>query len=382
MLEIAIGHSDQIEEEGAIKEVLEECEKSLKGQTPKAGILYAGIDFEHQELLDQILERYPDLLLIGCTSDAEMSSKYGVVEDSVLLVLFVSDQIEFSIGLGENVSQNPDAITKSATEQAMQGLQGNPKLCFTAFDTLTTSGLGVLNGLNQALDNEVPVLGGAAADQFKMERSYQFYRGQVLKDAVAVLLLSGDFHFSYGVSSGRATAGSLQRVGRVEGNRIYEIGDMTAVEFYSKYLGSMDKVIGEFPLAVFEGDEGDSFLRAPSSYNDDGSIEFFADIPAGSKVQLTEANRDGILSAVDSAFHMAMENYQGTKPKMVQVTSCAGRKAVLGTRVKEEFTKLNELTQGELPLFGFYGFGELCPLNKGAASKFHNETIVIWLLGE
>jgi len=382
MFKIAIGHSDEVDEGRAIEEVIRECEAALQGEKPQAGVLFAGIDFDHKRLLEKISEAYPGLLLTGCSSNAELSPKYGVVEDSVLLTLFASDQIEFSVGLGQGLSGDPKKVTQQAVDQAKASLTGEPKLCFSHFDTLTSSGLGVPQGLNLAMGNQVPVLGGAAADQFQIEHTYQFFGDQVLEDSVVVLLLSGDLLFSYGVSSGRQTTGEKYLLGKIEGSRIYEIGGMRAVDFYHKYLGDVDQEITKFPLAIFEGSDENFFLRTPMSTYEDGSIGFVADIPNGSQARLTQSSRLEILEGAEQAYKKALDAYPGKNPQMIKVTSCAGRKVALGTKVKEEFSILSRASAGKLPIFGFYSFGEMCPLLPGDGSKLHNETIVVCLVGE
>ncbi|MBF0274839.1 MAG: FIST C-terminal domain-containing protein [Nitrospinae bacterium] len=381
-MKIALGHSDDIDAHDAIKDVLEQCSSQLNDEVPDAAILFSGIDFEHKTLLDEIYKAYPDIKLIGCTGDAEMSSKLGIVEDSVVLACFSSKSIFFSSGVGHDVSKNVAEAARKAVESAKNILKETPKLCFVLHDTLTASGLKILSELKNNLPKDVPVLGGAAADHFRMEHSFQFSGNEVLEDSIAVLLIGGGVKFSYGVAAGRSTTGELQKVTSVIGNRVYKIGSQTAVEYYKKYLGTMDDVIGEFPLGVFDKNNKEHYLRAPSHYHEDGSVVFFADIPEGSEVQVTVANRDEIVGAVKTAYEEAIKRYPGEKPALMQVTSCAGRKSVLGTKVKKEYELLKDFIQGLFPFIGYYGFGEICPLENNQDSKFHNETIVILLLGD
>ena len=72
---------------------------SLKAGIPDAGIVYMGITLEHQKILDIICNTFKDIHLIGCTTDGEFSSETGFIQDSVLLMLFCSDEIEFISGV-------------------------------------------------------------------------------------------------------------------------------------------------------------------------------------------------------------------------------------------------------------------------------------------
>ena len=64
-----IGHSDDVDEEDAIAEVIAQCREALAGEPPKAGMLFMSAEYDHQLVLDAIAEAWPDLPLIGSTSD-------------------------------------------------------------------------------------------------------------------------------------------------------------------------------------------------------------------------------------------------------------------------------------------------------------------------
>jgi hypothetical protein len=66
--------------------------------------------------------------------------------------------------------------------------------------------------------------------------------------------------------------------------------------------------------------------------------------------------------------------------------SCVGRKLVLGRRTQEEVDAVRNILGEDVPIIGFYTYGEIGPIDKWkeelAAAKFHNETVVLWVLGE
>lgn len=65
--------------------------------------------------------------------------------------------------------------------------------------------------------------------------------------------------------------------------------------------------------------------------------------------------------------------------------SCVGRKLVLGRRTEEEVAAVQDVLGKHVPLIGFYTYGEIGPIDKTqkhlAVTRFHNETVVIWVLG-
>jgi len=91
-----VAQSDDIDTKGALAEILAQCREKLGERVPKAGLVFSAFDLEHDQVLDGILNAWPGLELIGCTTAGEMSSALGYREDSVALVLFGSDSIKFA----------------------------------------------------------------------------------------------------------------------------------------------------------------------------------------------------------------------------------------------------------------------------------------------
>jgi hypothetical protein len=77
MLKLAVGHSNDPDSQFAVAEVVEQIRTALGGSSPKAGLLFAAIDFDHPLVLDQIVAAFPEIELIGGTTDGEMSSVLG-----------------------------------------------------------------------------------------------------------------------------------------------------------------------------------------------------------------------------------------------------------------------------------------------------------------
>jgi hypothetical protein len=109
MFKVAVGHSNDPDSLEAINETIEQCQQSLDGEIPQAGILFAAIDFEHSLILQRINETFPNIELIGGTTDGEVSSVLEFQQDSITLMLFCSDEIEIRASIGRNVSEDPYA---------------------------------------------------------------------------------------------------------------------------------------------------------------------------------------------------------------------------------------------------------------------------------
>src|SRR5688572_16402121 len=121
MFAAAVGHSEELEAARAAEEVLALCKTGLGGAAPTAGLLFAAIDFDHQVLVDEINRQHPGIELIGCTTDGEISSELGFREDSVTLILFASDTVDITAGLGRGLSTDVAAACRAAIDTAKAG---------------------------------------------------------------------------------------------------------------------------------------------------------------------------------------------------------------------------------------------------------------------
>ena len=381
MFKAAVGHSNDPDTEAASQEILEQCCTQLSGQCPQAGLLFAAPDFEHGLILQAIARQFPGIALIGGTSDGEISSELGFQQDSVTLIVFCSDQVEFCAAVGRDLSQNPRAIAQQTAARAQASMTAQPGLCLTVPESLTASGVEILSGLKQGLGQDVVVVGGTTTDNWVFKSTYQFFGEEVLQDALPVLLLSG-LHLGHGVATGWSPVGKKSTVTKVSGNVLYEIDGEPALSFYRDYLGDIQPST-EYRLAVFEPASGQWYMRTSNGSYDatTGSITFFADIPAHSEVQIVSSDRDKVIDSARASAAAAAQHYPGTKPAAALFFSCTGRLQLLGTRTPEEYASVQTVLAPELPCSGFYTYGEIAPLYAQGESRFHNETFVTLLLG-
>ncbi|MEM7726417.1 MAG: FIST N-terminal domain-containing protein [Cyanobacteria bacterium P01_A01_bin.45] len=386
MLKTVVAHSEDPDSLDAVQEVIEQCKNQLNGTEPQAGILFAAIDFDFSLILEEINQVFPNLELIGCTTDGEMSSVLGFQQDSLALMLFCSDTIQIRAGVGHQVKENPIDAAKVAVEQATQKSSEQAKLCLCLpasyiGEGLTTSGESILKGLKLALNPEIPIVGGTAGDRYKFTKTYQFFGSQVLTNSLPILIFSGDILFSHGISCGWQPFGRKAVVTKSVGTVLYEVEGKSAVSFYQDYLGDRPPR-AENPLAVFDGDSDSYYMRVPNTHDSEvGSINFLGDIPEKTVVQITDISRNEVIAASKISFENALKNYPGEKPTAALLFSCCCRRWLLGTRSKEEYELVEKTLDREIAVLGFYTYGEFAPLEPNGSTYFHQETFVTLLLG-
>lgn len=390
MLHYAIGHSEEPESKEAIEDVLAQCEQSLPGRKPQAGLLFASIGYDFAYLMEQIRQRYPGIQIAGCSSFGEISSKKKVAGNSVALLLFDSDAVEIHTALAREISQQEKTAVAGAIHEALPKNRKQPALCLLFADGLTSNITDVINGVVAGVGNpDLVIGGGGACDDWQFQKVFVFHADQVVSNAASMMLLSEPLKCSIAVRHGHNPFSSTTRsvITHSEKNILYTIDNRPALDFYKSHLGEHANY-ESYALLIYL-DDPERFperylVRAPFRIDrENGSITFPGDIPQGCPVAISQlATKAKTLEAARVCIKEAKEAFKGDKIDLALIYSCALRKEILGTDTPQEI----EIIQKELPesvdLFGYYTYGEIGHRQIGEPSRYYNETIVVILIGE
>jgi hypothetical protein len=360
--------------------------KKQLGQAPTACWLFCapleGID----KLLKGILESIGTGNLVGCTGAGDISSD-GVGINSAVLGGIATDQIDFEIVTVSGLSRNSEA----AGRQLAGTFSRTPQYVQIFSDGITGNGSAILKGMAAVLGENIPVSGGTAGDNERYQKTMQFAGDKIHTDAICGIAFYGNFRLGTGVRSGWVPIGLAKKVTRAAGPIVYELNGEPALNVYERFLGKHAEklpAIGvEYPLCLLErwGDVGqeDYFLmRATMSVNrEDRSITFAGDVPEGAMVNMTCGDNTSILNAAEKAVKMALSDLGGITPAIAFCYSCTARKTVLGRRCQEEIDRVRGHVGPEVPIIGFYTYGEYSRVTPWSPNYLHNETFTVSLIG-
>lgn len=355
------------------------------GRTPSACWLFSSPSPRLKELIRGIVRSVGVSNLVGCTTDGEISSA-GLTTGSAVLCGVATDRIEFQVASARGLLEDSEAAGRRLGEQ----FSSTVRYVQIFSDGLTGNGCAILRGLTSVLGTRVPIAGGTAGDAGQFRNTRQFLGTDLLSDAVVAMGFSGNFVVGTGVSSGWSPIGIAKKVTRARGSVVYELNGQPALEVYERFLGKhADKLpaVGvEYPLGLVykwgDTNKEHHILRATMSVNrQDGSISFAGEIPEGSMVRLTCGDYPSILEAAEQAASAALENVENSEPVMVFFYSCMARRIVLGRRTREEIEGVRSIVGEELPIVGFYTYGEYCRVGCDGPSLLHNETASVSVIG-
>jgi hypothetical protein len=339
-----------------------------------------------EEMIKGICEATGTDQLIGCTTDGEISNA-GLSMNSAVLGGIASDTLEFEIVTVQGLEKDSEASGR----QLAASFSSTPSYLQVFSDGLTGNGCAILRGIADVLGANVPVSGGAAGDNGGFIKTLQFGRDRIYSDAVCAIGFYGDFKLGTGVKSGWAPIGLAKQVTRARGKTVYELNGEPALNVYERFLGQhagkLPAIGVEYPLGFTSfmngsDERGQYVLRATMSVDrKERSITFAGEIPEGAMVNLTCGDTASILKAAEAAAKEARRAIGDTAPKVVFCYSCMARKIVLGRRTEEEIEQVRAQFGHQIPIIGFYSYGEFCPVGPVAPSHLHNETITLSVLG-
>lgn len=361
-------------------------------------IVFAGSEFSHEDVLDGITEVFGDTPMVGGSTAGEISTE-GFSVKSVVVMAIASDELDFTTGIGLEMDKGETECGAALVRDIERKNSLEDAVSLIIFPSgMSGDGVEVISGIYDAMEKPVEIVGGLLGDGERFEKTYQYYNGNVYKHAIVGLLLSSKKPFSTGVGvrSGFKSIGNRMYCTESSGNIVKEIDGNRALDLYMELLGAkrserLPEVCLEYPFGLIDETvemPGTDYFQLRCGLTVDresGTITVAGSIPKGSPITITTGSRGDLIKGVEDASRQALESLGDATPSLILVFSCVGRRLVLGRRVEEEVQTVQDVFGKEVPLIGFYTYGEIGPVDKEqsalSAARFHNETVVIWVLG-
>jgi len=254
---------------------------------------------------------------------------------------------------------------------------------FIVSDGQIVNGSELVDGLNKANVNNVPITGGLAGDYGVFSRTATGLNEMPGEgNVIGVGFYGKNFAMGHGHWAGWDEFGRERTITRSEKNVLYEIDGQSALGLYKEYLGTHAADLPGsallFPLAVSIENKTGKLVRTILGINqDENSMTFAGNMPVGSKVRLMKASFDKLIEGVYGSTSLLVDQFKNKKPELSILMSCVGRKLILKQRVVEEVEAACAEFGPEVAVTGFYSNGEISPMIAGAECKLHNQTMTI-----
>lgn len=397
-LEAGVGWSDGTDAHAVGANAAQAALNALKKPAADLAIVFASPAYDQAQMLAGVRSVTKDALIVGASTAGEIVTAGPLRKHSVAVMLVSSDTVRFAAAADTTIALNARTAGAAAARVVKQRLGESLKALLMFPDVLTGNGAEIVRGVLDAVGPHFPVMGGAAGDDFQFAKTYQYLDGDALSGAIVALGLAGDVKIGVGVKHGWIPVGKPLFVTRSEGAVLHELDGKPAISIYEEYFGeeeakrlkeeTLAKLAVTYPLGMRLEGSDEMLIRDPLSVDAHGSITCAAEIPEGSEIQLMVGSREEAVQVAREAASFALQQIADSKPKAVVIFNCIARSKLFGERSGEEITAIQEVVGPDVPLIGFYTYGEQAPLGGEVRNlercnpAFHNETVVICVLGD
>lgn len=367
-------------------------------ETPSLAIVFASVSYDQAQVVKGARDAANHAPLVGCSTAGEITQG-EVSTKSVAALVLESPDMKITTGRGAPLKEGAAASGTELAKALKEAAPGPLKLIVALSDVLSGNGAEVVRGIQAEMGEKFLIVGGGAGDDFLFKSTYQYLNDEVLEGSSVGIGLGGEFSIGVGVRHGWMPIGIPMIATRSSGSVLYELDHRPAIAIYEEYFGThaaemrtepLARMAITYPIGLRITDMDEYLIRDPITVGDDGSITCAAEIPEGAEVRLMIGSRDKAIEAAQEAAQKLMNDFtaQKSQPKAIFVFNCIAREKLFGLKAKEEIQAVQEIVGADVPLIGFYTYGEIAPVggevNKPdkVFARFYNETLVLFGIGE
>lgn len=341
-------------------------------------------ELEKPNVYENIKALYPDgNIILGSTAGEILKNE--LLSDSITLTAMEFENSGYYI-CNANIEEYNNDSFKTAERLASELPKEGLRHVFVLSEGSLVNGSALIKGLSQ---NGITssISGGLCGDGESFGKTVVGVNEAPKSGEIAIIGLYGDdLEISCSQYCGWATFGPTRTITKSDGNTLYEIDHLPALDLYKKYLGAQSLELPKsailYPLYVQPPGKTIPYVRTILSVDDDNNTMILAgDAPQGSQVQLMMTSVDHIIDGANQAAKLSMQG-RTKDPEVAILISCVGRKMLMDQRTEEELEEVSEILGADVAMCGFYSYGEIAPLGKGIEAELHNQTMTITLISE
>lgn len=328
---------------------------------------------------------YPNAHIIGCSTGGEICGED--VNDNTVVASAVSFSKTQLKTFTKEIASIKDSFD-SGVELANALKASDLVSIFVLSDGTNVNGSELVEGIYSVVGDKVTVTGGFAGDGADFGNTFVGLDCEPKPKQITAIGFYGDaLKVGYGSVGGWSPFGPKRYITKSKHNVLQELDGKPALDLYKQYLGEeADKLPGSgllFPLSIRPvNDMEHDIVRTVISVDEQNKTMTFAgDMPEGYIAQLMHANLNSLTEGAVQAAKLANSNEPG-KDSLAILVSCIGRKLLLGQRTSDEVEAVGAAFNNQVPMIGFYSYGEICHQKVTNKCSFHNQTMTITLFHE
>ncbi len=344
---------------------------------PRLVLVASTVGYDLDAVHAALVATLGDVPFMGGTSCGGVMTDEGFFgEDGRALALFVIEDDRGDYGIGHApLGQTPREAAKRAVLEALTDAGCEDQLPAAVWMITSPGGEeAVVQGIADAIGDDVPLVGGSAADNTIGGNWRQFVPTGVLENHVCVAVLFPDggvhtnFHSGYDPTPHRGV------ITRAAGRTVFEIDGSPAARVYNGWLGgALDPVLaaggGELlartnlhPLGRFLREvKGVPYylLSHPERANADGSMHLFTDVQAGDQLVCMTGTVVNLVDRAANVVRWALTNagITAAEAKGALIIFCGGCFLTVREQIAHVHDNVKRALEG-VPFMTMFTFGE------------------------
>jgi hypothetical protein len=346
-------------------------------------VVFASDAYALTELLPAVRAVAPGAALIGCSTSGEIAAS-GATDSGVVVMALGGPGFSVATAAADVDELGLREAGSSVARVAEQVASSTHRVLLVLSDGLAGDQEEIVRGAYAVVGAEVPLVGGCAGDDLRMESTAQLHEGRVLRRSVVAAAIGSDAPLGIGVEHGWRRVGDAMVVTASDGVRVLSLDDEPALDVYLRRLGAPAQAHTDaaaftrfaltHPLGVSRRSSEEVRMVAEADF-ETRSLVCIARVPQGGLAWIMEGDEDSVLEATDAACSAALAALEGHVPLGLFAFDCIARRGVLGDDgVRREVERIS-LHAADAPVGGFYTYGEIA--RHSPVGGFHNQTLVV-----
>ena len=370
------GKSTEEVKEELKKSMADACLPDRQGFKPTLAICFISKS-QDRSAITAILDE-EGISVFGCTTNGEFIDEETETGSAAILLLDINKEY-FEIYFQEYPEKNYREVASSIARQAKARFS-TPAFLIGISDA-ATDGEEILHGIEDVIGLNVNVFGGAAGDDYSFTETVVFSNDKESKNGIVCIALDETKIDIKGIATcGWKAVGTEKIVTKSEGNHVYTIDNIPALDITVKY-GGLENITPEnknvlvelaanFPLQL-QRETGDPVMR-PGLVVDWSDHSFYTSgtVPQGSKVRFSLPPDWDVTEKVVKGVENLRDTQMPDADALV-VFSCAGRILALGPMMKSELEGVKNVWNVQMA--GMFSNAELGRAT-GGNLEMHNIT--------
>ena len=387
-IKVGIGFSQNPDARVAALEAAEQAKEQLRQPRIDLALLFSTIHYDPHQFLPIAYEALDKTKLLG-TSTAGIILPSQVATRGIGILTITSDDIRFEIGHVNHLSlQDIRMAGKSLVKECITDFgQKNRKIFLLLADGLIHNISTFIEGMQEPLENGLPIIGAGSSDDFRTKQTYQYFQKTWMNQGTVGCIMGGRLAVGFSCKHGWKPLGKPRTINQAQANIIQSINGQKASHIYQEFLGNESKTLqtaayGEiqarYPLGVHAEKPNQYILRHVRQTSTEGHLICEDDIPSGPRVHMMMGNKDFCLQAAEEAALDVKQQLDGRKPQLVLVFESQLRYKMLGRTAMKEAQVIRNIL-GPVPVFGMYSRNEIFS-SRGdmkISTHIHNGSIII-----